>query len=244
MFSLFSKSEGKRGKGLWKHNNSLCEKSAYINSMKKHIISTLENLKNENITDEQSVWEYLKYEIRKFSKKFSKEAARSKKIESSALETKLKILESKIRDRDDPEYVHCKEELDKLYEGKINGAIIRSRCDWYEHGEKSSKFFLNLEKNCAVQNQIRTISCSEKEITDEKEINTELFKFYKVLFEPKINLSNALIQDNLNCIEIPKLTKEQPQKCEGEITEKKLLKALKKNSNNKSPGNDGITKEF
>ena len=64
--------------------------------MKKHIISTLENLKNENITDEQSVWEYLKYEIRKFSKKFSKEAARSKKIESSALETKLKILESKM----------------------------------------------------------------------------------------------------------------------------------------------------
>ena len=91
MFSLFSKSEGKRGKGLWKHNNSLCEKSAYINSMKKHI-STLENLKNENITDEQNVWKYLKYKIRKFSKNFSKEAARSKKIESSAVKTKLKIL--------------------------------------------------------------------------------------------------------------------------------------------------------
>ena len=91
MFSLFSKSEGTRGKGLWKHNNSLCEKSIYINSMKKHITSTLENLKNENITDEQSVWEYLKYK-KKISKKASKEAVRSKKIESSALETKLKIL--------------------------------------------------------------------------------------------------------------------------------------------------------
>ena len=59
--------------------------------MKKHITSTLENLKNENITDEQSVWEYLKYK-KKISKKASKEAVRSKKIESSALETKLKIL--------------------------------------------------------------------------------------------------------------------------------------------------------
>ena len=111
--------------------------------MKKHITSTLENLKNENITDEQSVWEYLKYK-KKISKKASKEAVRSKKIESSALETKLKILESKICYRDDPEYIHCKEELDKLYEGKINGAIIRSRCDWCEHEEISSKFFLNL----------------------------------------------------------------------------------------------------
>ena len=60
----------------------------------------------------------------------------------------------------------------------------------------------------------------------------------------KLNVSNALIQDYLNRIEIPKLTKEQSQKCEEVITEKELLKALKKMPNNKSPGNDGITKEF
>ena len=101
-----------------------------------------------------------------------------------------------------------------------------------------------MKKNRAVQNQIRTISCSEKEIADEKEINAELFKFYKALLEPKINLSNALIQDYLNRIEISKLTKEQSQKCEGVITEEELLKDLKKIPNNKSPGNDGITKEF
>ena len=84
MFFPFNKSEGMRGKGLWKHNNSLCEKSTCINSMKKHIKSTSEIFKNEDIIDEQSVWEYLKYKIRKFSKTFSKETARSKKIESSA----------------------------------------------------------------------------------------------------------------------------------------------------------------
>ena len=207
--------------------------------MKKHITFTLEKLKNENVTAE-----CVDTKIRnlKTSKKFSKEAARSKKIESSTLETKLKILESKIRYRDDPEYIHCKEELDKFYQGKINSAIIRSRCDWYEHVEKSPK--KNLEKKHAVQKQIRTISCSEKEITNEKEINNELFKFYKALFEPKINVSNALIQDYLNRIEIPKLTKEKSQKCKGEITEEEHLKALKKMPNNKSPGNDGITKEF
>ena len=91
-----------------------------------------------------------------------------------------------------------------------------------------SKFFLNLEKNRAVQNQIRNILCSEKGITEEKEINTELFKFYKALFEPKINVSNALIQDYLNCTKSLKLTKEQLQKCEEEITEEEILIALKK----------------
>ena len=173
--------------------------------MKKHITFTLQELKNENVTAE-----CVDTKIRnlKTSKKFSKEAARSKKIESSTLETKLKILESKIRYRNDPEHIHCKEELDKFYQGKINSAIIRSRCDWYEHVEKSPK----KKNHHAVQKQIRTISCRKNEITDEKEINNELFKFYKALFEPKINVSNALIQDYLNRIEIPKLTKEKSQK--------------------------------
>ena len=90
------------------------------------------------------------------------------------------------------------------YEKKINSVLIRSRCDRYKHGEKSSTFFINLEKNRALQNQIRTISFSEKDITDEKVINTELFKFYEGLFEPKINVSNTLNQDHLNGIEILK----------------------------------------
>ena len=34
--------------------------------------------------------------------------------------------------------------LDKIYEQKSDGIRIRSKCDWYEHGEKPSKFFLNL----------------------------------------------------------------------------------------------------
>ena len=37
---------------------------------------------------------------------------------------------------------------------------------------------------------------------------------------------------------------EQSQTCEGPILENELLKALKNVSNNKSPGNDGLTKEF
>ena len=100
MFSLFGKSQGTRGEGLWKYNDFLCETSGYLNSTKKHIISALENFKSENITDEQSVWKCLKYEVRTFSEIF-KESARSNKIKSSVLETKLKILESTIR------YIDC-----------------------------------------------------------------------------------------------------------------------------------------
>ena len=63
-----------------------------------------------------------------------------------------------------------------------------------------------------------------------------------MLFEPKINISNALIQEYLNHIEIPKLTKEQSQKCERVITGEDLLKALKKKCLTIS--NNRITKKF
>ena len=43
---------------------------------------------------------------------------------------------------------------------------------------------------------------------------------------------------------VPKLNYEDARICEGDLNELELLKALKSMQNNKSPGNDGLTKEF
>ena len=60
------------------------------------------------------------------------------------------------------EYIGCRNKLDKIYKQKINGIRIRSKCDWYEHGEKSSKFFPNLEKTRSTQSTIRNITKDKK----------------------------------------------------------------------------------
>ena len=57
-------------------------------------------------------------------------------------------------------------------------------------------------------------------------------------------MQNENITAYLNQISIPVLTGEQSQTCEGQILENELLKALKNMPNNKSSGNDGLTKEF
>ena len=57
--------------------------------------------------------------------------------------------------------------MDKKYEEKDNGVKIGSKCEWNEFGETFSKFFLNLEKQHALLNQVRALLCSEKEVTDE-----------------------------------------------------------------------------
>ena len=49
--------------------------------MEKLIKNILDNLDQDNIVDPQFCWEYLRYEIRKFSIYFSKGIARNKKTE-------------------------------------------------------------------------------------------------------------------------------------------------------------------
>ena len=105
------------------------------------------------------------------------------------MENKLKTLECRPNFVNSPEYTETNEKLDKIYQEKANGIRIRSKCNWYEHGEKPSKFFLNLEKSLAVQNQIRNILIGNKEVNSQQDINNDLYLHYKNLFNERQNLS-------------------------------------------------------
>ena len=50
-----------------------------------------------------------------------------------------------------------KERMDKMYEEEVEGIIIRSRARWHEHGEKNSRYFLNLEKRNHVKKHVRKL---------------------------------------------------------------------------------------
>ena len=45
-------------------------------------------------------------------------------------------------------------------------------------------------------------------------------------------------------VDIPKLSENQVKLCEENLTEKDLYNSLKSMQSDKSPGNDGLTKEF
>ena len=58
--------------------------------MKEYISTCLNLLEKENILDDQVRWEYLTYEVRKFSIKFSKAQAKKLRFETVLLEKKTK----------------------------------------------------------------------------------------------------------------------------------------------------------
>ena len=68
---------------------------------------------------------------------------------------KLKLLEGKLNCNEaKDEYNVYKENLNVIYGEIANGIKTRSRCNWYELGQKSNKLFLNLEKYRAKHNTI------------------------------------------------------------------------------------------
>ena len=139
------------------------------------------------------------------------------------LENNLKKLENDTNYIKNSEYIDCRNKLDKIYEQKSNGMRIRSKCDWHEYGEKSSKFFLNLEKSRPAQRTIRNITKDKKNLTCHKRINQELLDFYKALFLENLNLFKNKIMQLLNLVSIPLLTEDQSRDFEFILSEKDPL---------------------
>ena len=134
--------------------------------------------------------------------------------------------------------------FDSIYDHMAEGIRIRSKCDWHQHGEKSTKCFLNLEKKRGNQNQIRKLTIDEKEIDDDIEIFKKIGSFYETLFKSQSFKNVSEIEKFLCNITTPSLNKDQINLCKKDLSEPDLYNAMKNMQNNKSPGNDGLTKEF
>ena len=108
---------------------------------------TKEELNKNSELNEQIKWEILKYKIRCFTISFSKGLAKKKRLERDLLEPELKTLKENLHcDGNLEKYNNCKTNLEQIYDHIAEGIKVRTKTQWYEEGEKSSKFFLNLEK--------------------------------------------------------------------------------------------------
>ena len=112
-----------------------------------------------------------------------------------------------------------------------------------EKGEKSTRFFFGLEKFNFSKKHIRKLELQDgKVVTNSKEILKEGVNFYENLYKStnvQNNYLNSFLSENVST-----LNEDQKQFCDKEITIEECFKTLNTFHNNKSPGNDGITKEF
>ena len=212
--------------------------------LRKHLVSSfLSNISNMNA---QLKWELLKYEIRKFTIDYTKRKAKERRKQQAYLASELKKLGNNSQSSENlRKYESLKNDLELNYDQIAERFRLRSKCDWYEQGEKSTKFFLNLEKQRGNQNRIQKLIVNEQEINNETEILNQIKLFYETLFQnPSPKYSADAINHFLNALDIPKLSADQIILCDIELTGKDLHDSMKSMENNKSPGNDGLTTEF
>ena len=79
-----------------------------------------------------------------------------------------------------------KEKMDKIYEEEVKGIILRSRARWHEHGEKNSRYFLNLEKRNHIKKHVRKLRLSGVITSDPFEILHAEKESYESLYKSRV----------------------------------------------------------
>ena len=93
-----------------------------------------------------------------------------------------------------------------------------------------------------MQRQIRIIIVNDQEITDPNTVLNEIRNFYESLIKKGDSKRPSQINDFLDKVQLPKLNITEINECDNELSEKELDIPLMSMQNDKSPGNDGLTK--
>ena len=129
------------GKNYWKYNALMSKNSDFCFKL----IDVIERCKVEYISmGKQEKLEILKYKIRQFSIEYAKKVAKQKREQIQLLEKSISQYENNPaadNSVSSKTYEANKLEFEALMDEKTFGHIIRSKTEWYEKGEKSSKFF-------------------------------------------------------------------------------------------------------
>ena len=238
--------ERSRGPFHWRFNTGLINDNVFMSELKLNIIAWKNEYHNKD--DSVGLWEFIKFKIRQFSIKFSKQKVAKSKQEIKQLEDEISVLESSLKSTD-PQNEHerlifLRQKLNKFYDNITEGIILRSRVKWYEEGEKSTKYFLNLENRNKTKSSIRKLFINGNNVIGEDKIWKNLKDFYTDKYSRKINVSEIECLNYLNDFKIPSLSNDEAQICEGPLTLNEILLALNSMENNKCLGNDGIPKEL
>ena len=247
--TTFSHLGRKRGRGYFKLNTDLLKDQCYKDGVNKIFDDTYSEYLQT--LDKRNLWELIKIRIKEFSIKVSVEKAKIRKhnmtlLENSILDLDKQILQNPTNfDNLKTERETKKRELDKLFEYKARGYQIRSRSKWVEEGEKSTSYFLRLEKRHQNFNKIDALKTHDDSIVrTDPEILDECVKFYSKLYSTT-NPNPTKINDYLDATFFPSILSDDDKNlCEGLITNEECLYALKNLKLNKSPGLDGLPSEF
>lgn len=245
---LLNLNKTNKGPGWWKLNTSILLDKLYQEKIKEILEKTKQKYSS---LSKQLLWEISKIKIKEFSISYCKNKQKVKRDLIKDLELKIEQKENELIQSNYNHTIQVSRDalindLHFMIQQQNVGAQIRSRAKWIEEGEKSTKYFFNLEKQRNSSNTIKQLKKEDGTNTfSQTEILNEEYNYYKKLYTNKE--TNQTDNDILRYIEntnIQVLNENDKNLLEGEITEIECENVIGTLKINKSPGCDGISAEF
>jgi exonuclease III len=233
-----------RGPGVWILNNCVLLEEEYINKIKALIQKEKQHALY--VSETGVWWDNLKYHIKKLSQLYCKDRNKKRFAEYYKLQNQLRTvsrLSAEGVDINMARYEGLKQQLDAYEKEKCNGAILRSKAFWALESDRSTKYFLNLEKYRQERNGISQLSTEDgRVVTDSDSILNEQYLFYSSLYSC-VDIDPGNIDSFLQ-YESSTLNVDNMEHCDKTIECSEIKLAVNSMSKNKSPGQDGLTVEF
>ena len=169
------------GPGVWKMNVATLGSTQFQES-----IETLWPCWKGSISQYSNItvwWEMIKYKIKQLTIEISRNININKQT-ISKYEERIELIKDSKKFIDKKECLYLKEKIKDFYEKQADAAMVRSRIKYYEEGEKSTKYFLNMEKRNIKNKTWNKIKCADGTFkTDIQSILKEQTIFYQSLFK-------------------------------------------------------------
>ena len=236
-----------RGRGSWKCNTSHLADKTLLHDLELIYRSCLSI--NPRYSDLGEWWEMTKERFKNTLKIYAIKRNSTTKAELIALQKRFRKLTSLLNEGNSSpdvlnEYNNVKIQLSLHSKQKLEGAKIRSRVRVLEHNEKSSHFFLARERRRGNDKLISEIYDRDGNIVHSQgEITTALLEYFQSIFTSEPSLSSSEQHFFLSHTD-KRLSEIQKASLEGALLASEVHSALKSMPSNKTPGSDGLPKEF
>ena len=226
-----------RGPGYWKLNSNHLNDPHFKEELGKAIAQDMLALQQKS---DKNRWGFLKTRIKKKAISLSRKKGDDRSIAIAQLHENINEMESRLPlPRAQSEILsNSKKELYSLLQEKVQGIMFRSKAKWYSEGERSTKYFLNLEKNRASTKNCEQLFNDKGELlTETSQILEEQRQFYQNLYKLNTEVEFDLKNETGIVVEENLIVNEQ-------LTMEEFDTALKELAKQKTPGPDGLTVEF
>ena len=227
-----------RGVGYWKFNTQMLQNDEFMKYITQELEKDIQAANTSN-SNPHKKWELLKTQFRKHAQKFARINANDEKLILGQLCEIIQGYQERmpLNKHESEIYERTLQDFEQKMFKRVEGIMFRSRAKWQLEGEKSTKYFFNLEKARYNAKTCFKIFDKNNILTDKSDqILAIQAEFYQNLYSKDQDVKFQLENKTGKTIRIDLVPSQQ-------LTFQEVTTAMKQLKNEKTPGDDGIPTE-